>query len=138
MSGAALAVCSALVFIGAVHLYWAVGGSVWKAGAIPSRRGKPLMAPRPASTALVGITLFGMTAIIGSTAGILPLFLPRGFLQDVSIVLALTFALRAIGEFHYIGFFKRVRGSIFAERDTYIYSPLCLVFAVLIAMIALV
>lgn len=96
-----------------------------------------MMAPRPAGTALVGISLFGMTAIIGSTAGILPLFLPRGFLQDVSIVLALTFALRAIGEFHYIGFFKRVRGSIFAERDTYIYSPLCLVFAVLIAMIAL-
>ena len=137
MANAALLACSALMVIGAVHFYWAAGGSAGKAGAIPSRNGRPVLSPSRISTALVGAALFGMAGIVGSTAGILPRFLPLGLLQGASVVLALTFAARAVGEFRYVGFFKRVRGSIFSERDTYIYSPLCLLLGVLIAMIAL-
>ena len=137
MTGAALAVCSVLTIIAAVHLYWAAGGTTWKAGAIPSRNGVPVLSPSSEVTALVGVALLGTAAVVGSTAGLLPRFLPTGLLRGASAVLALVFAVRAVGEFHYVGFFKRVRGSVFAGRDTYLYSPLCLLLAVLIALVAL-
>ncbi len=111
MTGAALAVCSVFTIIAAVHLYWAAGGTTWKAGAIPSRDGVPVLSPSSAITALVGVALLGTAAVVGSTAGLLPRFLPTGLLRGASAVLALVFAVRAVGEFHYVGFFKRVRGE---------------------------
>lgn len=137
MTGAALAACSALTVIAAIHLYWAVGGTAGKAGAIPSRNGVPVLSPSPLSTSLIGVALLGMAVVVGSTAGLLPPFLPAGLLRGASAVLALVFAVRAIGEFRYVGFCKRVRGSVFAGRDTFLYSPLCLLLAVLIALVAL-
>jgi len=108
MTGAALAVCSVLTIIAAVHLYWAAGGTTWKGGAIPSRDGVPVLSPSSAVTALVGVALLGTAAVVGSTAGLLPRFLPTGLLRGASAV-----------------------------RDTYLYSPLCLLLAVLIALVAL-
>ncbi len=137
MPGVSFAVCLVLTLIGVVHLYWAAGGSAWKAGAIPSRNGMPVLSPGPASTALVGIALFGMAVVVGSTAHLLPPVLPAGLLQSASATLALIFAARAVGEFRYVGFFKRVRGSVFATRDTWLYSPLCLLLAAMIALILL-
>ena len=43
---------------------------------------------------------------------------------------------RAIGEFRYVGFFKRVVGSRFATLDTFVYSPLCLALAIGVALVA--
>ncbi len=138
MRDAALAVCSMLMLIAAIHFYWAAGGSAWKAGAIPSRNGIPTLSPGLTATALVGFVLLGMAAVIGSTAGLVPSFLPPAVLRGASAVLAIIFAARAVGEFRYVGFFKRVQGSVFARRDTYLYSPLCFLLAVLIAVVALV
>lgn len=45
--------------------------------------------------------------------------------------------LRSIGDFRYVGFFKRARGSRFAELDTRFYSPLCLPLALATAWVAL-
>jgi hypothetical protein len=44
--------------------------------------------------------------------------------------------LRAIGDFRYVGFFKRIRDSKFARLDTLAYSPLCAALAVLIGIAA--
>ena len=54
----------------------------------------------------------------------------------LSYVLAVGLLGRAIGEFRYVGFFKRVRGSRFAKLDTVVYSPLCLLLAVGVALVA--
>ena len=137
MTSVALIVCPALTLIAAIHLYWAAGGTAGKAGAIPSRGGVPVLLPSPFATSLVGVALLGMAVVVGATAGLLPPFLPAGLLRGASAVLALVFAVRAVGEFRYVGFFKRVRGSVFAGRDTFLYSPLCLLLAVLIALVAL-
>ena len=40
------------------------------------------------------------------------------------------FALRALGEFRLLGFFKHVRGTRFVTMDSFVYAPLCLVLAV--------
>ena len=96
-----------------------------------------MLTPGAGSTALVGVALVGMAVVVGSTAGLLPPFLPTGVLRGLSALLALVFAARAIGEFRYVGFCKRVRDSVFARRDTWPYSPLCLLISAAIAMIVL-
>lgn len=51
-------------------------------------------------------------------------------------MLALVFFARGVGDFRYVGFFKSIKGSLFAMRDTYVYSPLCMVLAAMIAVVA--
>ncbi|TKI67695.1 DUF3995 domain-containing protein [Lysinibacillus mangiferihumi] len=41
-------------------------------------------------------------------------------------VCAVIFLIRAIGDFKYVGFFKKIKHSQFARNDTWLYSPLCL------------
>lgn len=46
-----------------------------------------------------------------------------------------VFLLRTIGNFHTFGFFKTVQGTPFAYWDTHLYSPLCMVLALLAAFV---
>jgi hypothetical protein len=63
--------------------------------------------------------------------------LPRVALSWLSFALALGLLARAVGEFKYVGFFKRVHGTKFARLDTLLYSPLCLILSVGVALVAL-
>jgi uncharacterized membrane protein SpoIIM required for sporulation len=56
--------------------------------------------------------------------------------QITAWLIAAVFALRAIGDFRYVGFFKRIRDTRFARLDTLAYWPLCAVLAVLIGIAA--
>ena len=49
---------------------------------------------------------------------------------------SLAFGLRALGDFRYVGFSKRVRDGVFARRDTWLYSPLCALIAILALALA--
>lgn len=126
-----------LVVIAALHFYWALGGTFGKDVAIPERNGRPLWSPSALTTFAVGCLLAFAAVLIAMRAGLLlsgflgpvPRFATRG--------LALVFASRAIGDFRYVGFFKRVRGTRFARFDTALYSPLCCLLALLIAAAAL-
>jgi hypothetical protein len=40
--------------------------------------------------------------------------------------LAIVLIIRAIGDFKYVGFFKRIKNTPFARYDTQYYAPLCL------------
>ncbi len=137
MPVAAMIASAALAFLGAVHLYWAAGGPLGKDAAIPSRDGAPEIAPGPVGTALVGLALLAMSALVAAAGGLFEAPLPAPVLQTGSGAVALVFAARAIGDFRYVGFSKRVHGSPFARRDTYVYSPLCLLLAALIGVVAL-
>ena len=43
---------------------------------------------------------------------------------------------RAIGEFRLVGFFKTVKGSLFARMDTLFFSPLCVLLSLGLASLA--
>ncbi|WP_205190355.1 DUF3995 domain-containing protein, partial [Burkholderia sp. LMG 13014] len=57
----------------------------------------------------------------------------HGSITFAVVALALIFAVRAVGDFRYVGFFKRIRGSRFARMDTLYYSPLCAALSLSIA-----
>jgi len=70
-------------------------------------------------------------------AGLAPLPAPAWVPRFGVWGVALAFAARAIGECRYLGFLKRVRGTVFAQRDTRFYSPLCVLIAALACALAL-
>ena len=67
-------------------------------------------------------------AVTGSTAGRGQLIVPAGagsLVHWAAIAAGVVFLLRAVGEFRYVGFFKRRHGTRFATLDTWLFSPLC-------------
>ena len=134
IAGAAAAIILSLLAV--IHIYWAAGGTIGKAAAIPSRDSKPLFAPTPFTTILVAFGLLAMAALIAIKIGWIPAPGISTFAHVGLLLMAALFLLRAIGDFRYVGFFKRHRDSRFAKLDTVVYSPLCLLIACLITVSA--
>src|SRR5579862_6279024 len=117
-----------LLIVAAVHIYWAAGGKAGKGAAIPSANGRAIIRPSAFGTALVEVGLCAMAALVALRIGWLDLPALPGNSVVVEIgtwLMAMVFALRAIGDFRYVGFFKRIRDGKFARLDTLAYSPLC-------------
>lgn len=138
MTAVAALLCVVFGALALIHFYWAAGGRVALAGAVPSEDDRLIFQPGRRITALVGCLLVAAAWIVALRAGLLPSPLPEWLPVLGTWALALAFAARAIGEFRYVGFFKRVRGTLFARRDSLVYSPLCAVVAVLAALLNLV
>lgn len=118
-----------------VHVYWLFGGQVGRLAAIPEIDGKPVFQPSALATLVVAIGLALCAVVIAATAGMLMLPLPQTLLMWLTRGLALLLLLRATGDFRLVGFFKRVRDTRFAHLDTAVYSPLCLVLAIGVALV---
>ena len=119
------------------HFYMALAGTGGgDSAAIPSVEGRPLFAPSRRATVAVGVALLLFAALVAGTAGMWKLGLPPRLLAWPCSALALGLLARAVGEFRYVGFFKRVRGSRFARMDTLLYSPLCLLLGLGVATVA--
>jgi hypothetical protein len=128
-----------LIVIAAIHFYWAAGGTAGKASAIPTSGGRPVLAPTPAMTLAVAVAILTMAAILALRVGWIAMPGWPHFSVLISLVtwpIAAVFALRAVGERRYVGFFKTVRDSRFARLDTLVYSPLCAALAGLCAVAA--
>lgn len=122
-----------LTAIGALHIYWAFGGTAGLERAIPTRNGEPLIRPGRVLTLLVGIALIGF----GVVACLLR------FATEVTVALlflgwlvAALFLLRAVGEFNLLGFFKKLKTTGFAEYDTKYYAPISLFLGLIFAVLA--
>ena len=124
----ALILCVTFVGLAVIHVHWALGGQLGLTSVVPTRSGEPLFQPGKVSTLLVAGALL-LAALISLWRGayfhVAPTWIPR-----VGIwVLAVVFALRAIGDFRYCGIFKRVRDTEFARNDSLFFSPLCAVIS---------
>jgi len=67
--------------------------------------------------------------------GLIPIQLSHWLSKYGIWLITVVFSLRAVGDFKYIGFFKKVKGTDFANRDTLFYSPICIVIAGISIMI---
>ena len=138
MSGAlAAVVCSVFVVLALWHFYMAFAGANGESAAVPGRDGKPLFVPSAGSTVAIGVVLMLFAMLVAATSGMLSIGLPFRVLSWLSYALALGLLARAVGEFKYVGFFKKVRGTRFARMDTILYSPLCLLLSAGVAAVAI-
>jgi hypothetical protein len=118
-----------VLFIGlaGLHFYWAGGGRRGITAVIPEMNGASLFTPGIMATLAVALALAGLALVAfvlgfvkGSATPLFPYVVFLGFAAGGALV------LRAVGEFRYVGFFKRVKGTAFAIYDTWVFSPLCL------------
>ena len=130
-------VCSAFIVLALWHFYMAVRSHAGFDAAVPSVDGKPLFIPTKKMTVAVGVALLLFALLVAATGGLVSLGVPDVLLTWLSYALALGLFARAIGDFKYVGFFKRVRDSRFAGLDTLLFSPLCLLLALGVVAIAL-
>jgi hypothetical protein len=128
--------CFVFAALAALHFYWAAGGRLAMQDALPTVGDRPLFEPGPLATTAVGFALVSAAVVSALRGDLLLLDLPAWLSRLGTWALALIFAARAIGEFHYVGFFKRVRDTGFARRDSLFYSPLCVLISALAAGLA--
>jgi hypothetical protein len=132
----AAAVCAVFLVLALWHVRMAALPMAGASGAVPTVDGKPLFTPSKRSTLLVAAVLGLFAVLVAATADFIPSGVSPRVLSWLSYGLALGLLARAIGEFRYVGFFKRVRGTKFAKLDTMVYSPLCLLLALGMALTA--
>jgi len=125
-----------LAVLGVIHLYWAARGIKGRSVALPEKDGRPVMQPSRASTVAVAAGLFGGALTLLARLGLARLPVPPSWPRWGAWSLAALFGLRAIGEFRYVGLFKRVKGTPFARWDSRLFTPLCIVIAVGVALAA--
>ena len=111
------------IILGLIHFYWAFGGTRALNKALPTTvNGGKLFNPGRFSTLILGFILLFFAYIVLK-------------IEDGIFILAVLFALRAVGDFHHIGFFKKVKSTPFAIYDTKYFSPLCLYLAISLSFI---
>lgn len=128
------------LFLSGIHFYWGFGGK-WAYGAvIPTTSDNvKVMHPSVFSTFVValGLLAFGLIALMNGVTLSIEFPSWSKVIFDYGLwVVAGIFALRAIGDFNYVGFFKKNRQTNFAQNDTKYYSPLCLIIVILVMLLA--
>ncbi|MDO5987646.1 DUF3995 domain-containing protein [Flavivirga amylovorans] len=118
--------------LGMIHLNWVIGGTFGFAESLPTKEtGERVLNPKKFDSAIVGLGLVSFSFFYLIKIGFIKLNLPDWGLNYGSWVIPTIFILRSIGEFKYVGFFKRVKTTTFGKLDTKIYSPLCLFIGVI-------
>ena len=123
----AIILLTPFVGLAALHLYWALGGTFGMSAVLPEIDGAPVFRPGAAATIAVAFVLTGFALIafvLGFGASYAPALAPYAVFLGFAVGGVLL--LRAVGEFKYVGFFKRVKGSKFAAYDSWLFSPFCL------------
>lgn len=115
-----------LIIISAIHFYWAFGGKWATDRVFPEIKSTKPIKPSILATVVVAFAFLGFAIVYLNKINLFSIRLPQVIEQYGTWVLSVVFIIRAIGEFKYVGFFKTMKDSKFAEMDTKFYSPLCL------------
>jgi hypothetical protein len=114
-----------LAVIGSIHVGWAFGIHWGLDAALPEEAGRRVLTPSAATTLAIAACLFLAAWLTFALAGLAPSPVSERLLWSAGLVAAFVFGGRTIGDLHYVGLFKRVRGSHFARQDDALFTPLC-------------
>jgi Protein of unknown function (DUF3995) len=122
-----LAILNAAIFLalGALHFYWALGFTWALDVVVPTKpTGEKMLRPSVAASTVVGIGLSMMSLVYLASAGNWLSEFPQ-LIKYSTLAIAIIFLLRAIGDFKWVGLFKKIATTAFAKNDTRYYVPLC-------------
>ncbi|WP_109674300.1 DUF3995 domain-containing protein [Dyadobacter jejuensis] len=128
-----LSILLSIVFflLGAIHFHWVFGGTFGYAASLPTTEtGERVLNPKKIDSALVGTALISFGIFYWLEGGLSVLGLPTWVSRNVGWIIPWVFLMRAIGDFKYVGLFKKVKHTDFGRLDTRLFSPLCLGIAV--------
>ena len=113
--------------LGVIHLSWVFGSKWGFAESLPTNeKGERVLNPKKFDSAIVGLGLCFFALFYLIKSGLFTLDIPSWIAQYGSWIIPSIFLLRVIGDFKYIGFFKRIKETDFGKRDSKLFSPLCL------------
>jgi len=118
--------------MGLIHFYWLLGGKWGVEKVIPTKDNQMKTPSIPKFATLIValvLLLFGLMYLVKS--GLTTVQLPSSLIRYGYWFIPSIFILRAIGEFNYVGFFKKIKNTEFAKADSKIFSPLCLTIGVI-------
>jgi hypothetical protein len=114
-----------------IHFNWVIGGTFGFAASLPTNEnGERVLNPKKIDSAIVAIGLTTFAFFYAFKSGILQYNLPEWILKYGGWIIPILFLLRAIGDFKYVGVFKKIRKTTFGKIDTKLFTPLCLTIAV--------
>jgi hypothetical protein len=114
------------VLLSALHFYWAFGGKWALASSVPELTNKkPLFNPGIFGSLFIAFGLLIFAFITYFQLDIFSILIGE-YIDYATVCIALIFFIRAIGDFRYVGLFKKIKGTPFAINDSKIYIPLCL------------
>lgn len=125
-------------FLSAFHFYWGLGGRWGSQAVFPTKDDnvKPkILGILP--TFIVALSLLVIGLFILNQAGFFNFSIPLWIDKYGLWIIAGLFILRAIGDFNYVGIFKKIKNTKFGINDTKYYSPLCLTIGILTIIIEL-
>lgn len=116
-----------LLTIAMFHIYWALGGRFGIEEVLPTKNNiDKVILPNAFITFMVAVVFIGITLLYLNGAGIYKVSGVSEWVKQKGLLLfAIVFMIRAIGEFRYVGFFKRIKNTRFGINDTKYFSPLC-------------
>ncbi|WP_343617713.1 DUF3995 domain-containing protein [Flavobacterium sp.] len=120
------------LFLSLLYFYWAFGGKWGTEGVYPTPDAQtPPRNPGIRSTLIVAFGLFGFSIFYLIKVNIIFIELPLWLEKYGLWILAAIFMVRAIGDFKYLGFFKKIKNTKFGQNDTRYFAPLCFLIGVL-------
>jgi len=127
--GALLAII--FLFLSTLHFYWAFGGKWGIDSAIPTKdENIQALKPPTIATIIVGIGLLLFSLFYMARIEFFTVKLSSWLHLYIGWILPSIFLLRVIGDFKYVGLFKKVKMTKFAKSDTKYFIPLCAFIAV--------
>jgi hypothetical protein len=120
------------IAIAGFHYYWAFGGKYGFNAVLPEieNSGKKAFVPGKIATFVVA-TLFLSVGLFFIIVGLQYSLFPQKATSYILYAITAATFIRAIGDFKYVGFFKKKSNSLFAINDAKYYSPLCVVISLL-------
>ena len=121
-----------LIVLGLLHFNWVLGGKFGFEESLPTKEsGERVLNPKKIDSAIVGLGLSLFGAFYIFKCGLINYSLPEWILKYGSWIIPSVFLVRAIGDFKYVGFFKKIKNTKFGKTDSKLFSPLCLVIGIL-------
>ncbi|MGD1894394.1 MAG: DUF3995 domain-containing protein [Cyclobacteriaceae bacterium] len=120
----------AIVFLllALLHFNWATGNQWVLDSALPTdESGERVLNPGKTECIVVGLGLTAFALFYLLRVETFGVIIPDWILKYGGWLIPTIFMMRAIGDFKYVGLFKKIRLTEFGKRDTLFYSPLCLI-----------
>lgn len=120
------------VALSVLHIYWALGGNWGIDSALPTKEedSTQVLKPRIAETLIVAMGLLSFALLYLIKTGLVSMALPSWVFNYGGWIVPSIFLIRVIGDFKYVGLFKKIKSTKFAKADSKYFIPLCSFLAI--------
>lgn len=118
--------------LGSIHIYWLLGGKWGLKNVIPTKENQATTLEIPQfATLIVALVLLFLGLIYLVKSEFIIIQFPNWISNYGYWIIPSIFILRAIGDFNYVGLFKKMKNTEFAKADSKWFIPLCLTIGTL-------